>query len=154
MGKGKDLDPYEIGQIEGMLEGGLSYRKIMAKTGVSLGAISNIKSKIDADIDPTANGRQNGGRRRKTTPREDRLIIKLALSNRSSSYRALQEILGSTYSIPLSIDTIRRRLKEKNIKHSNKAKKFLLNKKMMLKRRKWASNHRLWGDREWSHVRK
>lgn len=148
-----DLSAVQIGRVEGLLMKGASYREIREKTGVSLASICKIKKKIDHGEDATSSSRKRCGRKKKTTRREDGLIARTAIRNRSATLESIKIFLIITYAIHLSTKTIAARLKNQGIFHCRKTKKFLLNRKMMQKRSSWAFKHRTWRLREWSNVK-
>lgn len=80
------------------------------------------------------------GRVRKTTSRQDNVIVKLAKEeNDITSYKIQQEV--KKRKIEVSVRTINRRLKEAGGKYSNKLIKPLLTEKHQQKRLEWAKKH-------------
>jgi hypothetical protein len=154
MGRKKDLSGYQIGKVEGLLMSGkFKNKEIAAKLDVSEAAVSRIKKKLLQNLPMITCDRKKCGRKAKTTKREDRIIAKTALNHRSRPYPWIRSHLKNNYSITLSIPTIRSRLKKQGIILRNKTKKFVLNKKMMKKRRQWAWGMRHWGESQFSRVR-
>jgi transposase len=154
MGKNKDMSNYQIGKIEGLLMSEkFKNKEIAAMLGVSESVVSRLKKKLKLNLPMVTNSRQKCGRKAKTTKREDRIIAKTALNHRSRTFPWIRSHLMTTYSICLSTKTIRSRLKKQGIILRNKTKKFVLNKKMMKKRRQWAWGMRHWGESQFSRVR-
>lgn len=153
MGKKKDISDLTRGKIIALLElKNLSYKEIAVKCDVSRSTVCKVNAKLELPNGNQAD-RKNGGRKKKTSPHVDRLIIKTVLRYRAQTLRWISTFLMSVYSICLSMKTLRRRIQQKGIKCSNKTKKFLLNDKMIAKRRAWAWNMRNWNPGELSRVR-
>jgi transposase len=153
MGKTKDITPYVKGKIEGLLVSGKFKNKEIAKIcHVSPTTISRIKKKLVQNVPISGNNRKNCKGVKKTTQREDRIIAKVALLNRGVTLEHLRSLLKRFYSISLSINSIKLRLKKQGIVHAKKSKKFVLNQAMMKKRRQWAYKLRKWGPAEFSRV--
>lgn len=93
------------------------------------------------DIHGTVKRKPGSGRPRKTTPRVDRTLKRLALSNRKQSFQQLSNSLHLSTGIRLTKPTISSRLKEGNIRSYVCARKPLLSKQNRKKRRHWALNH-------------
>lgn len=92
-------------------------------------------------------------KKRKTSKRTDRLIVKVVVKNRSKSADNILRYLNSYYNVQISKRTLRRRLREAGINYCRKTKKFLLNDKMMAKRLKWARKMRLsMSDEDWDNT--
>lgn len=153
MGTKKDISELTKGKIIGLLElKNLSHKEIAVRCDVARSTVSKINSKLQLNSS-IKTSRKNGGRKKKSTPREDRLIIKTVLQYRAQTIRWISSFLISVYSICLSMKTIRRRLQLHGIKCCNKTKKFLLNEKMIAKRRAWAWKMRNWNPGQLSRVR-
>lgn len=148
MGQREDILPDTITKVLTLLEHS-SYKQyeIANLCGVSKQFVSNLSRKGHS-----GSKRKNCGRKKITSKRVDRLIIKTVLSNRSKTIDYIRRFLSAYYSLKISSTTIRRRLRKNGIKCCAKVKKFMLNEKMIKKRRKWAYKFRNWGLPEWSHV--
>jgi transposase len=154
MGRKNDLSGYQIGKVEGLLMSGkFKNKEIAAKLDVSEATVSRIKKKLLQNLPMITNDRKKCGRKAKTTKREDRIIAKTALTHRGRTYDWIRQYLKNNYSISLTFKTIRSRLKKQGVFLRKKTKKFVLNKKMMKKRRQWAWGMRHWGESQFSRVR-
>ena len=95
MGKKKDLSPRKVGQIKVLLqETSMKQREIAKKLHVSPQSVCVIKKKEENKVHLGSNRAGNCGRKRKTTPRADRKIVKLALRNRRLSCRKIAALVG------------------------------------------------------------
>lgn len=147
MGKGRDISKEKQAEILALLlHSNYTQAKIANLCNVSQTVVSFIKN------GHKKNARENCGRKLKTTKRQDRTIINTVLKLRSQTIFFILHYLRMAYQIIISRNTLRRRLKAAKIKSCKKSKKFLLNPKMMLKRRKFAWNLRNWTIRQWNRV--
>ena len=88
MGKKRDLSPRKIGQIELLIsEIQLKQRDIARKFRVSTQIVSVIKKQIDSGTELGSKRVGRCGKKRKTTRRTDRQIVKMALKTRRASCR-------------------------------------------------------------------
>eukprot|EP00795_Rhopilema_esculentum_P008069 gene8069-13984_t len=93
--------------------------------------------------------RKGRGRKRITTSREDRLIVKQSLKDRRKTSRILANELKDAHDIKVSSRTVRRRLVDSGLKYCRAKKKPLLSEKARAKRLDWGRQHR---DYDWSKV--
>ena len=93
--------------------------------------------------------RKGRGRKRITTCREDRLIVKESLKARKKTSRILANELRNDHNIKVSSRTVRRRLLASGLKYCRSKKKPLLSAKARVKRLDWGKQHR---DYDWSKV--
>ena len=152
MGKNCDLSPRKVGQIKVLLsENSLKQREIARKLRVSTQTISVIKKKIDNGVDLAAKRVAKCGRKRKTTPRTDRKIVKMALKDRRTSCRNLSTELA-VQGISLSRRRVNGRLLESGLKAYRPRKKPRLTQPMIKARLAWAKNHVKWTSEQWEKV--
>ena len=95
---------------------------------------------------------KRSGRKRSTSAREDRLLERLALTDRKATTRRLQGRLSAACGKSLSRRTITRRLREKGIWARRPRKKPQLNREHQRCRRAWAVTHRGWTLEDWKRV--
>ena len=95
MGKTKDLSPGKVGQVKVLLQKtGMKQKEIANKLNISPQSVSLIKKKEENHHDLVTKRKENCGRKRKTSPRVDRKIVKLALGNRRLSCRKIATLLA------------------------------------------------------------
>ncbi len=95
---------------------------------------------------------KRSGRKRSTSARKDRLLERLALTDRKATTRRLQGRLSAACGKSLSRRTITRRLREKGICARRPRKKPQLNREHQRCRRAWAVTHRGWTLEDWKRV--
>lgn len=152
MGKCSDLSPRKKGQIRVLIEeSGLKQFEIAKKMGISVQSVSAIKKKMDRkqSIETKRNGKC--GRRKKTSPRLDRRIKAMALTNRRASCKKISIALANE-GICISRKTINNRLLDQGLKAYRPRKKPRLTKKMIESRYKWAKEHKDWSSEDWEKV--
>ena len=87
--------------------------------------------------------RPGRGRKKKTSPREDRKIIQSSIKDRRKSARDISKEIKEEIGLELSSRTIRRRLLNAGLKSCRAKKKPLLSQKARQKRLQWALEHRI-----------
>lgn len=153
MGTKKDISELTKGKIVALLElNNLSHKEIADRCNVARSTVSKINAKLKLHSGINSS-RKKCARPKKSSPREDRLIIKTVLKYRYFTLNWICNFLLTVYSISLSLRTLARRIKQNGIKCCNKTKKFLLNDKMIAKRRSWAWKMRKWHPGQLSRVR-
>lgn len=105
----------------GQIEAGVPQRQVAATFGVSESMISKLKVKFRETGD--VKDRPRTGRPRKTTVQEDRFITVSALRNRRLPATHLQARHARRYGRRVSVQTIRNRLHEANLRARKPAKK-------------------------------
>jgi transposase len=88
------------------------------------------------------------GRPRKTSNAFDRWLVRAALTETSLPLKEFHSITN----IPVSEQTVRRRLRENGIRKWRALKRPLLNKEQARKRLEWAKAHRHWTVEDWAKV--
>lgn len=152
MGKSKDISSASKIKIETLLQTGMySNRQIAVMQKVSRHTVDRIAALIRENIPSTSSGRSHCHGVRKTTDRDERLIIKIALQNRQSSARELLDKLKA-HNINISERTMRSRLYAAGIKCRRPAKKPRLTPKMKRARLQWAKKHRHFTIEDWKKV--
>lgn len=152
MGKKKDLSPRKVGQIKVLLqETSMKQREIAKKLHVSPQSVCVIKKKEENKVHLGSNRAGNCGRKRKTTPRADRKIVKLALRNRRLSCRKIAALVGEE-GINLHPRSVNNRLLEAGLRAYRPRKKPRLTTAMMQSRCEWAKQHVQWTSDDWKQV--
>ena len=90
----------------------------------------------------------HSGRPRKTSATFDRWLVRTVLTETKLPFKELKSITN----IPISEQTIRRRLQEEGIRKWRGLKRPLLNDKHAKQRLKWAKEHKHWTIKDWAKV--
>lgn len=127
----------------------MTQREISEAVNVSKSSVNRVikRFKDTGTSGPLRKGRC--GRRRKTTARTDKKLVRRSLANP----RMTAVDLKNEENLPVSRETVGRRLREAGRIAKRPIKRPLLTKKMRSSRRKWAKDHRTWGSEEWKKVR-
>lgn len=96
--------------------------------------------------------KQRKGRKRVTSEREDRTLIRRSLQNRRSTSSELAAGLSGETGRPISARTVRRRLGQAGLKGCKARKKPWLSKKNKKTRYEWALRHQYLTEEDWSHI--
>lgn len=157
-GDKKPLSTENSGKIIAFSTLGWSSRKISEKMNDEFGVavtyrtVQNIVNRNKKSGSITRKKNPGSGRPKKTTVREDRVLKRLAFSNRKQSIRQLANSMNESTGIQLSKRTIRRRLKEFDIRSYPCAKKPLVSRANRSKRRKWALKYSAENMEYWKRV--
>jgi len=144
----KNASPTTKGKIIGLSMAGISSRNIANEFGVSKDQVRRLKNKFMAGKDLSRAKGQ--GRKRKTTARDDRLIIQKVKKDR---FTTGVNIAAADYGNNLSPTTIRRRIVEKSdFKSYWAAAKPFINEKQRKRRLEWAKEKVTWSLHEWRTV--
>lgn len=128
---------------------GFSQRKIAEVCKVKKSTVGDIIKKYQESGSFSPKRIGNCGRKRKTSVRQDRLLlIKSKADPKKTSERLRQDI--AVDGISVSSRTIRRRLCDVGRRARRPVKKQLLTKRMKTKRLEWARNHRNMTAEDWS----
>lgn len=98
------------------------------------------------------NNKSKSGRKRLTSKREDRILIRESLKDRKKSSSALAAALSDEFSKPVSARTARRRLLEAGLKGCKARKKPWLSEKNRKNRLEWARRYQHFTEEDWSNV--
>ena len=125
-----------------------SLRKISKQVGCGKCTVQRVVSRF---ISRNSISRKSGsGRKRKTTVREDRLIVWKVMKNRRISVSQKQQSLNLEY---LCNNTIVARIKkDEEFTLGWKTKKPFINEKNRVKRLKWCRDHLSWTSDQWKRV--
>lgn len=152
MGKKKDIS-VDVKQIISNLINKKQFAQyeIADIANVSVGTVSNVAKKLRLGEDVTRSNRVNCYGKRKTTIKEDRIIMKIAKKDRRLSSKVICNELTER-NINISERSVRRRLFDAGLKARRPFKKQFLNKKMKEKRLKWARKYQNWSIAQWENV--
>lgn len=152
MGRKRDLSAEKKSRICALLQiGMLSQREIARIEEVSHQSVMRIAQRMKENIPSTSTSRQNCRRKRKTTIRDDRQIVKLAKENR---FMPLKSIHRNVRGLGLNISerTVRRRLYESGLKCRRPVKKPKLTERMKKARYNFAKQYRDYTVDDWKKV--
>lgn len=128
----------------------MTQREISEAVEVSKSTVNRIIKRFDdtGNSGPLRKGKC--GRKRKTTARTDKKLVRRSLANP----RMTAVDLKKEENLTISRETIGRRLREAGRKARRPLKRPLLTKKMRSSRLKWAKAHHSWGPEDWKKVRR
>ena len=92
------------------------------------------------------------GRKRKSTRRTDRTLMRISLRNRKVISKELARELKESSNVELSTPTVRRRLLENGLRGCKARKKTHLTEKQRKRRLEWARSHVKWPVEKWRKV--
>ena len=150
MGKCKDLLPSKIREVEVLLEEGYSIRNISNRCQISRGSVHNIK-KRKTEGTPHKNRSGRCGRRRSTTPHDDRLLLRNLRRTPHASSQQLRSQWNEA-GVQASTTTVKRRLHELGCRSVIPRKVPVLTAEMKRKRLQFARNHVNWSVDDWKKV--
>lgn len=127
---------------------GYSYRDIARKLGggATPAAVWKVCKKFA--VTNSVKDKPRCGRKRVSSKRDDRNLIRMAMKNRCLTLIRL----ARQWTVPTSKHTVRRRLREFGLRARTPRKKPLLNVKQRRQRMEWAKRHRHWTGEEWNKV--
>ena len=134
-------------QIEILNKEGFSQRQIAKKLNVSRHGVQHaLKRKTETGSN---NDRERSGRRRVTSKAEDKHIVVTSKRNRRLTARELRVDVNSVRKQPVSLTTVKRRLRAAGLFGRVAAKKPLLRPVNKKKRLLWAKKHKNWTYEDW-----
>ncbi|GFY36476.1 transposable element Tcb2 transposase [Trichonephila clavipes] len=150
MSQRSPLTDSEARRVVGRLEGGQTQAEVAKAIGVSQSVISRIWNRF---LETGSAGRRPGqGRRRATTPNEDRFLVLTARRHRNMNATLLQQHLSSATGTTVSIQTIRNRLHGLGLYARRPMVCVRLTSRHCRDCREWATEHVNWRRDEWSTV--
>jgi len=129
----------------------MTYRQIAEIAGVGLGSVSRIIKKKQQTGTMDIKRKGICGRKRKTTARDDKFLVRKSKMNPRKSAVDLNKELYDA-GIIIDVSTVRRRLLEAGRRARKPIKKQLLTTAMMNKRLAWAKKYQNWTTEDWSKV--
>lgn len=144
----RKLSDAERWQAVGMVRGGLSYRQTAERFNVSHSVIVRLLQRVGETGD--VKERHRTGRPVKTTPREDRLLKRLARRDPFSTANTLRNhwIVNGR----ISRRTVNRRLNNARLHARRPIKRPQLTVRHKTARLQWARDHMGWNVRSWQRV--
>ncbi|GFU66478.1 transposable element Tcb2 transposase [Trichonephila clavipes] len=140
----------EAWRVVGSLEGGQTQAEVAQAIGVSQSVISRIWNRF---LETESAGRRPGqGRRRATTPDEDRYLVLTARRHRNMNATLLQQHFRLATGTMVSTQTVRNRLHGEGLYARRPMVCVRLTSRHRRDRREWATEHVNWRRNEWSNV--
>ena len=133
-----------------LMEEGRSQRYIADRLGVTQSAVSYVLKRYRENRDHQR--RPGQGRRRVTNAVQDRYMVQQVLRNRTLTAPELQNVVRRTYGIQISSNTIRRRLRGRNLTPRIPARGPRLTAEHRRNRLQFARMHVNWEPADWSRV--
>lgn len=147
---GKELSLQKRSAIIALRNAGHSLRDICALEKVSLNGVQYTLKRNR--IFGTVKNVQRSGRPRVTTKQEDNFIRVTSKRDRFKTAPEIRSQLNGTRDVGVSVSTVKRRLKDANLKGRIAAKKPLLRTINKKKRLAWAKQHKSWTPAKWKKV--
>ena len=144
MGRTCDLTESQVAVLKWLSVNGIKQVEIAAQLGISQSAVSKCLRNM-------GNNRQNCGRKRSTSERDDRQLARLAKKNRFCSSKRLAGMWKET-GVEASDRTAHRRLHEQAFRCRIPVVRPLLNGRQRQKRLKWCREKKDWTTEQWSSV--
>ncbi|GFX78857.1 transposable element Tcb2 transposase [Trichonephila clavipes] len=149
MSQRSHLTNSEAWRVVGRLEGGQTQVEVAQAIGVSQSVISRIWTLF---LETGSAGRRPGqGRKRATTPNEDRYLVLTVRRHRNMNATFLQQHLRSATSTTVSTQTVRNRLHGVGLYAHRPMVCVRLTSRHRCNRREWATEHVNWRRNEWSN---
>ncbi|GFT46758.1 transposable element Tcb2 transposase [Trichonephila clavipes] len=150
MSQRSHLTDSEAWRMVGRLEGGQTQAEVARAIGVSQSVISRIWKRF---LETESAGRRPGqGRRRATTPNEDRYLVLTARRHRNINATFLQQHLSSATGTTVSTQTVRNRLHGVGLYACRPLVCFRLTSGHRRDCRERATEYVNWRRNEWSNV--
>ncbi|GFV63439.1 transposable element Tcb2 transposase [Trichonephila clavipes] len=150
MSQRSHLTNSEAWRVVGRLEGGQTQAEVAQAIGVSQSVISRIWNRF---LETGSAGRRSGqGRRRATTPNEDRYLVLTARRHRNMKATLLKQYLRSATGTTVLTLTVRNRLHCVGLYARQPMVCVRLTSRHLCDRREWATEHVNWRRIEWSNV--
>jgi transposase len=126
-----------------------TYQEIATRIGGDKSGVRRLCLKFEQSGKVT--DRPRSGRRKVTTPQDDRQIVRMVLKDRKTTSRDISRSL-ETSGVQVSARTIRKRLCAVGLKARIPRKKPFLNVAQRRKRVMWAKQHMAWTPEQWGRV--
>lgn len=144
------LSEIEVARAVALLEDGRSMRYVANQLHSTPSVICRAWHRYQET--GTYSRRIGQGRKRKTTPRDDRYIVISCLRRRTATARELQNLLRNATDVTISDQTVRRRLKEVNMTSRRPVRAPRLSRNHKVSRLNFAREHLQWQLRHWRSV--
>ena len=138
------------GKVVALSEEGYSKREIADRFGCSQRSFRDILKK--QRLTESVKDLKIPGRKRKTTKREDRIIVRKSKSNRYKTAPEIKADMQIEHGVSISTSTTQRRLREAGLNGRKPRKKPSLTARHMKARLEFARAHKDWTAEQWSQV--
>ena len=142
MGRSKHILPAQRAQIALLRNQGRSIREVAGLMNISRNAVFNAIR--HTAIYGTPENIQRVPRQRKTTQREDRIILRLSEADRRKTAVAIHKEVSRKHAFRISVRTIRNRLREFELNGRVARKKPFVSKRNRKNRIQFAQEHLKW----------
>ena len=139
MGRIPSLSSNERARALGMLQSGMSTRRVAAIFGVAYSTVSMLMIRFNATN--SVNDRRQSGHPKATKHRQDNLIRTLTLRNRTITARALQVQLRTVAGVTVYDQTIRNRLHSAGLRARRPVVCIPLKQRHRIHRLDWCRRH-------------
>ncbi|MHB9339450.1 IS630 family transposase [Fusobacterium pseudoperiodonticum] len=146
----RHLTDVEVARVVQMSEEGMTYRQIGDSLGVSSSVVSRAIQRYREH--GVYSSRHGGGRRRATTPREDRHLHTLVARQPFLTARRLRSEFQNASGVRVSVQTVRNRLHEDGLNARRPATCPVLTAAHRVHRLDFAHRHVGWTLDQWSNV--
>lgn len=145
-----DTTAEEAAQVVALLQTGLRQVEVARQLNISRFRVQRVYRRFQETGGYIR--RHGSGRRRCTTVRDDRYIVSTSLRNRFSNAVEVQQQLRATRRTAVSVSTIRRRLREKNLLPRRAATGPQLTAIHRRTRKRFSETHEPWTFNQWRNV--
>lgn len=143
----KKITPKQRNQVLSLLESDTPVREIVRKVNVSVGTVSSLRK--NGCSEKKSN---KGGRPALLSDADKRYCVRQVTKGRVDNAVKVGKQLEKDHSIKVSVDTVRRALKEKGLGAIEKKPKPALSYKNARKRLEWCKAHQDWTIEDWKRV--
>ena len=148
--KKANLPEFRRAQIITLREEGYSFRDIAKKVKCGKSTVQELCKKFE--LTGEVKDKPRTGRPTKSTPRQDRVLVRLSQNSRFSSSKELAQQWRTEQGVNVSASTVRTRLIKAGLNARRPVKKPLLSDVNIKKRYQWAQAHAHWTDQDWAKV--
>lgn len=144
------LTDFQKGQIFAHWKDKKSKKKISDITGVPRTTVIRIIQKLETE--GNSSRKSGSGRKRKTTKREDKIIIRESKKDPFLTAVDISRIVSTDHNINVSHDTVNRRLNEAGLPSRVARKKPFISDTNVEKRLNWCLKYKDWTVEQWKRV--
>ena len=144
------LSQQQRDQALGRLHAGETARRVANHFNVNVRTIYRLQQRVQAT--GTSSDRPRSGRPPVTTLRQNRQIVRHHLQNRFARATQTARTTIGTHQRPISDDTVRRRLRDRNLSCRRPYRGPILTARHRRARLQWATHRRNWRHRHWRTV--